>query len=76
MTRIYLKVGDIFKVRLDNGFSKYFQFIGSDHTQLDSDVIRCFKTKYSSSVMLEEIVTDEIETYIHCMIKQGIKMNL
>src|SRR3989338_10410086 len=61
------KVGDIFEVLLKNGTKGYVQYIGNDITQLNSDVVRIFKKRYSSDVTpsLEEIVKGEIEFYAH-----------
>lgn len=45
MARINTKIGDVFSVKIDNN-KKYFQYIVSDLTQLNSDVIRAFKKVY------------------------------
>ena len=60
------------------GIPKYFQLIAYDLTQLNSDVIRVFKEQYpiNSNPDLSKIVSGEIEFYIHCTTKAGIKMNL
>ena len=41
--RGYAKIGDVFVVKVDDKSKKYFQYIISDLTQLNSDVIRAFK---------------------------------
>ncbi|MDR3624968.1 MAG: hypothetical protein P4L16_07515 [Chlamydiales bacterium] len=71
------KVGDIFSVKLDDG-KKYFQYITNDFTQLNSDVIRVFKTKYpiNTEPDLFKIVADEVEFYAHVVIKWGFKLDL
>lgn len=75
MTRINTKIGDVFSVKIDNN-KKYFQYIVSDLTQLNSDVIRAFKKVYPINAHpdLSEIVNGEVEFYAHCVTKLGLKM--
>jgi len=72
------KIGDVFSVQIDDRNKRYFQYIISDLSQLNSDVIRAFKKKYplEKSPDLSEIVTDEIDFYAHCVTKAGIKRGL
>ncbi|MBX3102796.1 MAG: hypothetical protein KF690_09830 [Bacteroidetes bacterium] len=74
--RISTKVGDVFSVRIDANSKKYFQYIISDLTQLNSDVIRVFKKVYSINTNpdLIEVINGEVEFYAHCITKLGIKM--
>lgn len=76
MSRLYIKIGDIFSVKIDTDKKKYMQFVASDLTQLNSDVIRAFKKTYliHSNPDLSEIVKDEIEFYAHCVIKWGVNL--
>jgi hypothetical protein len=76
MARINTKIGDVFSVKIDDNRKKYFQYIISDLTQLNSDVIRAFKKEYSldESPDLSEIVKGDVEFYAHCVTKLGIKM--
>lgn len=78
MARANTKIGDVFSVKVDENSKKYFQFIISDLTQLNSDVIRAFKKKYpiNANPDLSEIVKGEIEFYAHCVTKLGLKMSL
>ena len=78
MKRITTKVGDVFEVQIDEAHKKYFQYVANDLTQLNSSVIRTFKTKYRNdqSFTLKEIVTDEIDFYAHVVLKWGIQLNL
>lgn len=71
------KVGDVFEVKL-NGSKKFFQYIANDLTQLNSDVIRAFKKKYSldNNPELSEIIKDEVDFYAHCVVKLGLKINV
>jgi hypothetical protein len=76
--RVITKIGDVFSVPLGGDSKKYFQYIANDRTQLNSDVIRAFKKKYSmdEAPNLSEIAGDEVEFYAHVVIKWGIKMGL
>jgi hypothetical protein len=78
MTRSNTKIGDVFSVRIDDIRKKYFQYIGSDLTQLNSDVIRAFRKVYQINAKpdLSEIVKGEVEFYAHCVTKLGLKMKL
>jgi hypothetical protein len=77
MKRIQIREGDIFEVPVEDG-KKYFQFICLDYTQLNSEVIRAFKKKYSKSyrAIPDEIVAGEVEFHAHTMIRLGYKMGL
>lgn len=77
MKRVITKIGDIFTVKLDNK-KRYFQYIANDRTQLNSDVIRAFKKTYSEDANpnVSEIISDEVDFYVHCVVKLGVKMNL
>ncbi len=76
MARSNTKKGDVFSVKIDDKSKKYFQYIISDLTQLNSDVIRAFKKVYpiNANPDLSEIVNGEVEFYAHCVTKLGIKM--
>jgi len=78
MTKANTKIGDVFSVRINNTSKKYFQYVISDLTQLNSDVIRVFKKVHpiKSNPDLSEIVSGEVEFYAHCVTKLGLKMNL
>jgi len=76
--RAYIKIGDVFSVKIDDNSKKYFQYVVSDLTQLNSDVIRAFKKVYpiNSNPDLSEVVNNEVDFYAHCVTKLGLKMNL
>jgi hypothetical protein len=78
MARANTKIGDVFSVKIDNNSKKYFQYIISDLTQLNSDVIRAFKKVYpiDANPELSELVNGEVEFYAHCVTKLGLKMSL
>lgn len=75
--RVISKIGDIFYVPLDNGNKKYFQYIANDLTQLNSDVIRVFKTVYSpkEEVDYTKLLSGEIDFHAHTMINLGMKLD-
>ncbi len=72
------KVGDIFSVQTDEKTKKYMQYIVSDLTQLNSDVIRVFKKSYpiDDKPDLKNIINDNVEFYAHCDTKAGIIQGL
>ncbi|GGZ39210.1 hypothetical protein GCM10007049_35710 [Echinicola pacifica] len=77
MARANTKIGDIFSVKINDSSKKYFQYIVSDLTQLNSDVIRAFKKVHPVNANLDdltEIVNGEVEFYAHCVTKLGLKM--
>ena len=76
--RHIIKEGNIYKVLLKNKEVRYFQFIGKDISELNSDVIRIFKRHYQNEETLnpETIVNDEIECYMHTSIRAGLKLGL
>jgi hypothetical protein len=78
MTRTYIKIGDIFCVKVENNSKRYFQYIINDSTQLNSNVVRVFKKLYPLEYQqkFEEIIADEIEFYTHIIIKLGLKLEL
>lgn len=78
MVRVYTKIGDVFSVKIDETSKKYFQLIAYDLTQLNSDVIRAFKTVYPADLTpdLSEIVEGEVEFYAHCVTRSGVKWGL
>ena len=72
------KIGDVFCAKIDDNHKKYLQYIVSDLTQLNSDVIRAFKKVYPINVNpdLSEIVNGDVDFYAHCVTKAGIKRGL
>lgn len=76
MARTIIKHGDIFFANLCENKKKYFQYVADDERQLDSDVIRVYKKIYEKdeSPDLTDIVKDEIDFYVHCIIKLGIQL--
>jgi len=76
--RIITKIGDVFSVPLDGGSKKYFQYVANDLTQLNSSVIRAFKSTYpiDSSPDLLQVVAGDVDFYAHVVLKWGIKMKL
>lgn len=74
--RISSYKGDIFVVKLADGNKRYFQYIATDMTQLNSSVVRVFKKIYpfEYSFKADEIISDEVDFYAHTMINPGQKM--
>jgi hypothetical protein len=74
--RANTKIGDVFSVTINNNSKKYFQYIVSDLTQLNSDVIRAFKSVYTNEANpdLYEVISGEVEFYAHCITRLGLKM--
>lgn len=71
-----LTVGDVFIVECKHGV-KCFQYIGTDETQMSSDVIVAFSPIFSRDSLpdLSAIVSSEVDFYAHCIIKLGIKLS-
>lgn len=72
------KVGDIFEFVINSEEKRYLQYVISDMSQLNSDVVRVFKKKYpiSSTPSLDTITNDNILFYTHCDTKTGIKKDI
>lgn len=72
------KVGDVFEVPISSTQKRYIQYIVSDLTQLNSDVIRAFKKVYdiSDKPSLFNILSDDVDFFMHTTTKLGIKMEL
>lgn len=70
------KIGDVFEVKISETEKRYMQYVISDMTNLNSDVVRAFKKKYpiTEKPDINEIVKDEVLFYAHCDSKSGIKM--
>jgi hypothetical protein len=68
-------IGDVFCVIIDENYKRYLQYIISDLSQLNSDVVRAFKKKYmlNENPELINIVNDDVDFYAHCVTKSGIK---
>jgi hypothetical protein len=76
MIRVYTKIGNVFSAVLDENTKKYFHLVAYDLTQLNSDVIKVFKTKYpvDEKPDLSSVVKDEADFYTHCVTKFGVKL--
>ncbi len=73
--RIITKIGDVFCVEIDGEYKCFFQFIGKDIEQLNSSIIRVFKTRYPIEYkpVIKDIVKDEILFYAHTILKFGVE---
>jgi hypothetical protein len=76
MAQTRVSIGDIFSIAIGDGQVRFFQYIGNDSTQLDSEIIRVYKNQYSSTnaIDLESIITSEIDWHAHCFLRLGLKM--
>ena len=72
--RIVTKIGNVFCVEVESQYKMYFQYVANDMTQLNSSVIRVFKTKYAIDAKpdIESIVNDEVWFYAHAILRMGI----
>jgi hypothetical protein len=73
-----LRKGNIYKVQLEEGTVRFFQFIGKDSSNLYGDVIRIFRKHYriEDKPVPDTIIADTIECYMHTTIHLGVKMKL
>jgi len=76
MGRANTIIGDVFSLKINDINRKYFQYIASDLTQLNSNVIRVFKDVYSynDTPDVGDIANVEVEFYAQCITKLGLKM--
>ena len=76
--RIITRIGDVFCAEIDGEYKSYFQYIEKDIEQLNSSVIRVFKTRYPMDYepVIEDIVADEILFYAHAVLRLGIVDNV
>ena len=73
--RVRKKHGDIFKVRISDDDVRYLQYVADDINQLNGNVIRVFKRRYTGNdaPSPDEIVDDEIDFYCHVILKWGVE---
>lgn len=71
------KVGDIFAVKIDDNHQRFFQYIISDTSQLNSSVIRVFKKEYLITDIIDwnEVVKGEVDFYAHTILRVGLDYN-
>jgi hypothetical protein len=76
MAQTRVRIGDVFSVDTGDGQVRFFQYIGNDSTQLDSEIIRVYKNQYSNTntIDLESIIAGEIDWHAHCFLRLGLKM--
>jgi hypothetical protein len=78
MKRIISKIGYVYRVKISDTTQRYFQYVANDITQLNSSVIRVFKSVYpiTEAPDLNRIIEDEVDFYAHVVIRWGIEMGL
>ncbi|WP_417431693.1 hypothetical protein [Halpernia sp.] len=76
--RLKTKIGDIFSIPINEEEKRYMQLIAFDLNQLNSDVVRIFEKKYfhGETPSIEDIIKDDVNSYVHCAVDFGIKLNL
>ncbi|WP_071885931.1 hypothetical protein [Hymenobacter sedentarius] len=74
MPRVIIKLGDIFRVEVHEGITKFFQYIGDDNTQLNSRVISVFQQEYLSDKTpdFDSIRKAHVDFHAHCDLRAGI----
>lgn len=75
--RVQTRVGNVYCVEIDKCYKRYFQYICKDKSDLNGNVIRIFKKKYSlnENPSIEDIVSDEVTRYLETFIKVGVYFN-
>lgn len=75
-TRIRVKYGDIFKLKISEDNVRYLQYVANDINLLNGDVIRVFKRRYTDNdtPSPDEIVDDEVDLYFHVFLKKGVEI--
>ena len=72
------KIGDVFEIDLGSDSKAYMQYIANDATQLGSEVIRVFETRYAVDDLPDprEIVDGTVEFHAHAFVHLGAKEGL
>ena len=72
------RIGDIFVFITNDGKKRFFQYVSKDTSELYSDVIRIFSKYYTydERPTPQDIISGEIECYVHTFLRWGNKMNL
>ena len=75
--RVVTKIGNIFCVEVDSKNKRFFQYITTDMSVLNSSVIRVFKKTYPIDWKpdMDVIVDDEVDFYAHTVLSVGIRNN-
>ncbi len=76
--RIVTRIGNVFCAEINGEYKSYFQYVCNDMSQLNSSVIRVFKSRYTIDYepVLEDIINDEVAFYAHTILKDGIEFNV
>lgn len=78
MKRIVTKIGHVFCSEVEGVFKFYFQYVANDVHQLNSSVIRVFRTHYNlnDEPDLNTVVSDNVDFYAHTVLRRGIEQGL
>ena len=73
--RIVIRIGNVFCIEIDGKYKCYFQYVCNDKNQLNSSIVRVFKSRHPTDYkpVLEEIITDEVSFYAHTVLRIGIQ---
>ena len=71
MSRVTIKIGDIFCANVDDANKMYFQYVTDDLTQLNA-VVTVFATKHPKDepVNFEQIAQGQVLFYAHTVINR------
>ena len=75
---IQARIGDIYRVSLNDNTTRFIHYIAKDKSDLHSDVIRIFRRHYSIDEMptVEMVLTDEVECHMHTFVRYALKWGL
>ena len=78
MKRTRNLIGNIYEVRVNSEFKRYFQFIARDRTLLGSDVIRVFEPPIAidESPDLNALVRGKADIFLHVFLRVGVKLGV
>lgn len=76
--RVTINTGDIFRVDLDNGKSRFLQYVMLDPSEMNSEVVRIFKyeSKQTEEAELKDVVKSGVDFYVHVVVKLGIQLGI
>lgn len=68
------RVGNIYEAIVGETNKRFFQYIGRDISNMNSDVIRIFNHLYgiSDTPTVDEVVQDSVDCYMHTSVHAGV----
>ena len=72
--RHYTRIGNIYEANVGELHKRFFQFIGRDVSDMNSDVIRIFNHLYrkSDTPPVDVIILDSVDCYMHTSVHAGV----